>query len=255
MISLLESTGFTEVRITERFDCFRGTSKETVARKFGVHGVNLSARKAATAGRVDWRQHWEAVYRTRRSGEVSWYQENPARSRELICRTGASLGASIIDVGGGASRLVDHLVADGFTDNTVLDVSASALRQARERLGAAAARITWIEADITTFVPPRRYRVWHDRAVFHFLTELQDRQRYAGVLRAALAPHGDVIIATFGLSGPERCSGLPVQRYSASTLAAELGSGFTLMAEEAESHVTPSGAVQLFQYCWFRLTS
>ena len=197
-------------------------------------------------------QHWDAVYRTRRPGEASWYQENPVRSRELIGRTGASLAAPIIDVGGGASRLVDYLLTDGFTDITVLDVSVAALRQAQERLGSAAQRMTWIEADITTFVPPRRYQVWHDRAVFHFLTHSQDRQRYVGVLRAALASHGDVVIATFGVGGPERCSGLPVQCYSATTLAAELGSGLTLMAEEQESHVTPAGAVQLFQYCWFR---
>ena len=241
------------MRITERFDSFRGTSKENVARKFGVHGVNVFARKAVTA--TDWnpQQHWDAVYRTRRPGEVSWYQTNPVRSRELIGRTGASFTAPIIDVGGGASRLVDYMLADGFTDITVLDVSGAALRQARERLGSAAERVTWIEADITTFVPPRRYQVWHDRAVFHFLTSVQDRQRYVSVLRTALAPHGHVVIATFGLGGPERCSGLSVQRYSASTLAAELGSGFTLMAEEQESHVTPAGAAQVFQYCWFRL--
>ncbi len=201
---------------------------------------------------MDWQRHWETVYRTRRPGEVSWYQETPARSRELIRRTGVSLAAPIIDVGGGASRVVDYLLTDGFTDVTVLDVSVLALRQARDRLGAAAERITWIESDITTFVPPRRYQAWHDRAVFHFLTDKQDRQRYVSVLRAALAPHGHVVIATFGLGGPERCSGLPVQRYSAASLAAELGPGLTLMAEEQESHVTPAGAAQLFQYCWFR---
>ena len=240
------------MRITERFDCFRGTSKETVARKFGVHGVNVFARKAATSMRVDWQQHWEAVYRTRRPGEVSWYQENAVRSLALIRRTGVSLAAPIIDVGAGASRLVDHLLADGFTDITLLDVSVAALRQVRHRLGLAAERITWIEADITMLVPLRRFQVWHDRAVFHFLTNAQDRQRYVSVLRGALAPHGDVVIATFGLDGPKRCSGLPVQGYNAATLAAELGSGFTRMAEEQESHVTPTGAVQLFQYCWFR---
>ena len=240
------------MRITERFDCFRGTSKENVARKFGVHGVNVFARKAATSTRVDWQQHWEGVYRTRRPGEASWHQENPALSRELIRRTGVSPAAPIIDVGGGASRLVDYLLADGFTDITVLDVSAAALRQARERLGPAAERITWVEADITTLVPCRHYQVWHDRAVFHFLTHAEDRPRYVSILRAALASHGDVVIATFGLDGPERCSGLPVQRYSATTLAAELGTGFALMGEEREPHITPAGTVQQFQYCWFR---
>ena len=201
---------------------------------------------------VDWQRHWETVYRTRTPTEVSWYQENPARSLELIHRTGVRRTAPVIDVGGGASRLVDYLLADGFTDIAVLDVSAAALRQARERLGPAAERITWVEADVTTLVPRRRYQVWHDRAVFHFLTHAQDQQRYVGVLRAALAPHGDVVIATFGLEGPERCSGLPVQRYNATTLAAELGTGFTLMGEEREPHVTPAGTVQQFQYSWFR---
>jgi SAM-dependent methyltransferase len=158
----------------------------------------------------------------------------------------------MLDVGGGASRLVEYLLAQGFTDLTVLDVSAVALQQARERLGPAADRVTWVEADITMFVPSRRFQVWHDRAVFHFLTDATDRQRYVAALRAALAPQGDVVIATFALEGPERYSGLPVQRYSVATLGAELGAGFVLMGEEREAHVTPAGAVQQFQYCWFQ---
>ena len=202
---------------------------------------------------VDWREHWETVYQTRASTEVSWYQENPAKSREMIRRTGVSRIAPIIDVGGGASRLVDYLIADGFSDLTVLDVSATALQRARERVGPEADQVTWIETDIRTWVPVRRFQVWHDRAVFHFLTEAADRQRYVAVLRAALAPAGHVVIATFGLDGPERCSGLLVRRYSALSLAAELGAGFALVGEERESHVTPAGTVQQFQYCWFRV--
>jgi SAM-dependent methyltransferase len=201
---------------------------------------------------VDWQRHWETVYQTRTPTEVSWYQDNPARSRDLIRRTGVSPTAPIIDVGGGASRLVEYLLADGFTELTVLDVSAAALQQARERLGLAADRVTWVEADITTFVPARRFQVWHDRAVFHFLTDAAERRRYVAALHAGLAPQGDVVIATFGLEGPERCSGLPVRRYSAATLRAELGAGFVLMGEEREAHVTPARAVQQFQYCWFR---
>jgi SAM-dependent methyltransferase len=201
---------------------------------------------------VDWQRHWETVYQTRTPTEVSWHQDNPARSRDLIQRTGVSPTAPMLDVGGGASRLVEYLLAQGFTDLTVLDVSAVALQQARERLGPAADRVTWVEADITMFVPSRRFQVWHDRAVFHFLTDATDRQRYVAALRAALAPQGDVVIATFALEGPERCSGLPVQRYSAATLGAELGAGFVLMGEEREAHVTPAGAVQQFQYCWFQ---
>jgi len=170
----------------------------------------------------------------------------------MIRRTGVSRTVPIIDVGGGASRLVDYLLAHGFVDVTVLDVSATALMRARERLGTAADRVTWIAADITAFASPRRFQVWHDRAVFHFLTEAADRQRYVAALRAALAPRGHVVIATFGLDGPERCTGLPVERYSATTLAAELGPGFTLLGEQREPHVTPAGTVQQFQYCWFR---
>jgi SAM-dependent methyltransferase len=170
----------------------------------------------------------------------------------VIRRTGVGLAAPIIDVGGGASRLVDSLLADGFSDLTVLDVSATALQRARDRLQSAANRVTWIEADITTWVPPRRFRIWHDRAVFHFLTDAPDRRRYVAVLRAALAEGGDVVIATFGIDGPERCSGLPVRRYDGAALAGELGAGFALLCAEQERHVTPSGTVQPFLYCWFR---
>ena len=201
---------------------------------------------------VDWQEHWEMVYQRRTPADVSWYQENPSRSRELIRRTGVGRTAPIIDVGGGASRLVDYLLADGFGDLTVLDVSATALQRARERLGPVVDQVTWIETDITTFVPPRRFQVWHDRAVLHFLTEAEDRQRYVAALRAGLALRGHVLIATFGLDGPDRCSGLPVQCYTAATLAAELGAGFALMGAEREPHVTPTGMMQQFQYCWFR---
>jgi SAM-dependent methyltransferase len=204
---------------------------------------------------ADVRQHWERVHQERTPTAVSWYQENPFRSRELIRRTRAERSAPIIDVGGGASRLVSYLLADGFSDVTVLDVSPTALERARERMGSAANQVSWLEADITTWVPSRRYRVWHDRAVFHFLTEADDRHRYLAALRTALAPSGDVVIATFGPDGPERCSGLPVVRYDAAALAAELGAGFVLMAEEEELHVTPSGKVQPFQFCWFRALS
>jgi len=200
---------------------------------------------------VDWQRHWDTVYQTRTPTEVSWHQDNPARSRDLIRRSGISRSAPIVDVGGGASRLVDYLLADGFTNVTVVDVSAAALQYARQRLGPAAERVTWVETDIMTFSPGRRFKLWHDRAVFHFLTEAAERQRYLTALRAGLAPRGHVVMATFGPGGPERCSGLPVRRYSAATLAAEFG-GFVLVEEEQELHVTPAGTGQQFQYCWLR---
>jgi len=198
------------------------------------------------------RTHWEAVYRTKAATETSWYQPVLQRSLELIQATSVGPGAAILDVGGGASTLVDHLLAAGFTDVTVLDIASTALGQARVRLGAKAACVQWIAADITTWQPTRRYVVWHDRAVFHFLVDPALRARYLGSLRAALAPGGHVVIATFGPEGPTRCSGLDVQRYSTETLSAVLGSAFRLMRSQLEEHVTPAGKRQQFLYCWWR---
>ena len=198
------------------------------------------------------RTHWEAVYRTKAATETSWYQPVLQRSLELIQATSVGPGAAILDVGGGASTLVDHLLAAGFADVTVLDIAPTALAQARVRLGAKAASVQWIAADITTWQPTRRYVVWHDRAVFHFLVDPALRARYLGSLRAALAPGGHVVIATFGPEGPTRCSGLDVQRYSTETLSAVLGSAFRLMRSQLEEHVTPAGKRQQFLYCWWR---
>ena len=198
------------------------------------------------------RTHWEAVYRTKAATETSWYQPVLQRSLELIQEAAVPPGAAILDVGGGASTLVDHLLSGGFTDVTVLDIASTALAQARARLGAKAACVQWIAADITTWQPTRRYVVWHDRAVFHFLVDPGLRARYLGSLRAALAPGGHVVIATFGPEGPTRCSGLDVQRYSTETLSAVLGSAFRLMRSHLEEHVTPAGKRQQFLYCWWR---
>ena len=197
------------------------------------------------------RQHWDRVHAARQPTEVSWFQERPERSLRLIQHTGVRADQPIIDIGGGASRLVDHLLAAGFSDVTVLDVSATALGLARARLGESAARVTWIEADITLLQPARRYHVWHDRAVFHFLTDEADRRAYARALATGLDPGGFAIVATFGPEGPERCSGLPVVRYGPEALAAELG--LTLMASEAEMHRTPAGKDQQFVYCRLRV--
>ena len=200
----------------------------------------------------DRRAHWDRVYETRGPTAVSWYQENPARSFESIVATGVSRSAPIIDVGGGASRLVDVLLEAGFSDVTVLDVSAAALELVRERLGRRASVVTLVEADVTEFSPTRRFAVWHDRAVFHFLTAARDRERCVAALHRALAPGGHVIIASFGLKGPVRCSGLDVVRYSPGSLAAELGGSFRLVDSAEEVHTTPAGAEQQFVYCRFR---
>lgn len=201
---------------------------------------------------MDARQHWDEVYRTKAEQEVSWFQTEPGLSLELIHEAGVARQAAIVDVGTGASRLMDRLLAEGFTDLTALDIAEAGLGKSRARLGAAAERVDWVAADVTRWRPPKRYGLWHDRAVFHFLTDGSDRAAYRSTLESALEPEGVAIIASFALDGPERCSGLPVQRYSPASLAAELGAGFRLVAQRRESHTTPAGRQQLFQYSVFR---
>ena len=198
------------------------------------------------------REHWDDTYRTKAETRVSWYQPDPERSRALIEAAAPMRTAGIIDVGGGASRLVDRLLADGYGDLTVLDVSAVALDRSRTRLGPGAEAVHWIVADITRWQPSRTWDVWHDRAVFHFLVDESGQDAYLGALKQATRAGSAVVIATFALAGPERCSGLPVQRYDAKTLAARLGPDFELVSETTEGHVTPAGATQDFQYGVFR---
>ncbi|MGE5624184.1 MAG: class I SAM-dependent methyltransferase [Bacillota bacterium] len=200
------------------------------------------------------KHHWEEVYRQKAEDTVSWFQVHPEYSLELIHSTGIGRAEPIIDVGGGASRLVDHLLAEGYTDLTVLDVAEAALEKAGARLGPGALKVQWLVADVTRWTPPRRYRLWHDRAVFHFLTEAAERTAYREALSAGLVPGGTAIIASFAPDGPERCSGLPVVRYSPAALAVELGAGFRLRAERYESHLTPAGKLQRFQYSVFEKT-
>lgn len=202
------------------------------------------------------RDHWQTIYATKPAAEVSWYQASPQPSLQAIARSGAGVDAGLIDVGGGASLLVDALLERQWSDLTVLDVSAAALEVARQRLagsrlGNRAARVAWIVADITAWQPERTYDVWHDRAVFHFLTDPDDRRAYQRALAAGLVPGGHLIIATFAADGPERCSGLPVQRYSPAALAAELGTRYDLVESWSEDHRTPAGGVQRFNWCRF----
>lgn len=196
--------------------------------------------------------HWQGVYEKNAPDRVSWYQAEPRLSLALIARAGIRPDARVVDVGGGASVLVDRLIDRGFADITVLDIAESALARSRARLGPRAERVRWVVADVTGWRPEGSFDLWHDRAVFHFLTEAADRARYVEALRAALAPGGHAIVATFALDGPERCSGLPVVRYGPESLLAELGPGFTLVASEREEHVTPAGRVQPFTYALFR---
>jgi SAM-dependent methyltransferase len=196
--------------------------------------------------------HWENVYATKRENEVSWFQESPAPSLALIAEVGAAPASGIIDIGGGASRLVDHLIEQGFRDVTVLDVSAAALETAKARLRERASDAHWLVADVTTWEPSRTYDVWHDRAAFHFLTDERDRDGYVSRLRQGLKIGGHAIIGTFALDGPEKCSGLPVERYDAARLARTLGSGFKLLRSQRTDHATPWGSHQLFQFSVFQ---
>jgi trans-aconitate methyltransferase len=196
--------------------------------------------------------HWENVYTTKGETELSWFQENPAPSLELIAATGLSEDAAIIDIGGGASRLIDDMLARKFRRVTVLDLSGAALLAAKERLGGAGPDVQWMVADVTKWEPTETYDLWHDRAAFHFLTEAGDRAGYLSRLKIALKPGGYCIIATFAPDGPERCSGLPVVRYNAESLSRTLGDEFGLLKTQRHSHTTPWGSEQRFQFSLFR---
>jgi len=202
------------------------------------------------------KNYWDKVYTAKAATSVSWYQEHAECSLSLIRNIGIAKSASIIDVGGGASTLVDDLLADGYSDVTVLDLSGSALSAARQRLGLRAAKVKWLEADVTNAdLPGHRYDVWHDRAVFHFLTEPQQRQAYVETVFRSVKPGGHVIVATFAEDGPTQCSGLPVMRYAAGELHAQFGDAFALVKHVKEAHHTPSGSVQQFVYCYCRVAA
>ncbi|MEO5876287.1 MAG: class I SAM-dependent methyltransferase [Streptosporangiaceae bacterium] len=198
-------------------------------------------------------EHWQRIYSDRGPDGVSWFQADPALSVDLVVQAAAGdRDAPVIDVGGGASLLGSRMAADGHADVTVLDLSARALEASRRQ--DVTGTVIHLEHDLLTWRPQRRYRVWHDRAVFHFLTETADRDAYRRVLRSALVPGGHLILATFAQDGPTHCSGLPVARYSPETLAAELGDGFVLTASRDEQHLTPTGAAQHFTWITATLT-
>jgi SAM-dependent methyltransferase len=202
---------------------------------------------------IDASHHWEQVYTNKAAESVSWYQPRPETSLACIADSGVAPSAPLIDVGGGASTLVDHLLERGHTDVTVLDIASHALKQAQARLGAAKAQhVHWLVEDVTRFAPSRAYALWHDRAVFHFLTDDAARSAYIAALRRSLASGGTFILATFAADGPARCSGLDVARYDAGTLRSLFGDEFEHMATGRDMHVTPWGAVQAFTYLRLR---
>ena len=200
------------------------------------------------------RSHWETVWGDRATEEVTWYQATPAVSLDLISQV-ATPTAAIIDVGGGCSLLIDHLLAAGYSDLSVLDISSAAIGRTRERVGREGNEVSWLVGDVTDWQPDREYDVWHDRAVLHFLIAEAARDRYVECLRSALGPAGHVILATFGPDGPEYCSGLPVRRYGRDDMIEALGEGFEPLNFVEEVHRAPSGATQEFLYGLFQFSS
>ncbi len=199
--------------------------------------------------------HWDAIYTTKSPDGVSWYRPHLEQSIAFIENAGLPLDSAIIDVGGGASTLVDDLLARGFSNVTVLDLSAKAIEAAKTRLGDRAAQVHWIVGDITEVeLPHHAYAFWHDRAVFHFLRDADARRRYVAAVRHALKPLGHVVVATFGPEGPLRCSGLDVVRYDSDGIHAEFGGAFRKVSSTTEVHATPWGSEQQFVYCYCRLS-
>ena len=218
-------------------------------------GNNLPLTRPSGMNTAERHAHWDNIYRTKREDEVSWFEENPALSLDLIRATGVTSAASILDIGGGASRLVDALLDEGFPAITVLDISEHALAASQAQLGPRGAKVKRIAADVTTWSPAGTYDVWHDRAAFHFLTDERDRIAYAERVVQAVRPGGHVIIGTFAPDGPQRCSGLQVLRHDAASLTASLGPLFHLVESRDHAHRTPMGTIQRFQFSRFRRLS
>ena len=196
------------------------------------------------------REHWNRIYRTKVPAELSWYQPEARVSLRLIRQVAPEPGTPILDAGGGASTLVDGLLDHDYRAVTVLDLAPAALERAQQRLGQRARLVTWLAADILTAeLKPASYGVWHDRALFHFLQDPEDRVRYVAQVSRAVRPGGHVIVASFAPDGPVRCSGLDVVRYSAEAIHGELGAGFRLVQSVCEDHRTPAGVTQAFSYC------
>jgi 2-polyprenyl-3-methyl-5-hydroxy-6-metoxy-1,4-benzoquinol methylase len=216
------------------------------ARRTSLHEAYVVSGDAGT--------HWDSVYRTKAPDAVSWYRAHLETSLDLIQRVAPESCASIIDIGGGESTLVDDLLARGYRNVSALDISPTAIQVARKRIGASAANVTWIVGDITQeILPSQHYDVWHDRAVFHFLTAQEERRAYVRQVAGSMKIGGHVIVATFGPEGPTECSGLEVVRYDAESLHAEFGKHFQLLESATELHRTPAGTTQQFLYCLCRV--
>lgn len=204
---------------------------------------------------MDSKTHWETVYQTKNSNQVSWYRAHLDKSLALIELAALNLNAEIIDIGGGEATLVDDLIERGYHHLNILDISQAAIDTTKQRLGTVADRVNWLVADIVTAdLPSQQYDVWHDRAVFHFLALPAQRVAYIRQVLDAVKPGGHVIIATFGLDGPAKCSGLEIVRYDSESLQAEFGDRFHLLETSIELHKTPFDTTQQFIYCHFLIT-
>jgi len=202
------------------------------------------------------KDYWENVYLTKKSDSVSWFQPHAEKSLSIIRNLGVEKSACIIDIGGGASTLVDDLIKEQYTNLSVLDLSGAALDIAKNRLADSASKVRWLVEDVTRLeLEPHSVEVWHDRAVFHFLTDEEDRNNYIKSVLRNVKPGGHIIVATFAEDGPEKCSGLPVQRYSVSSLRSEFGKSFELLGSDKELHQTPFDSKQSFVYCYFRVSN
>jgi len=199
---------------------------------------------------MDRKQHWETVYETKNPDQVSWTQKRPSTSLDFISSFGADKNAKIIDIGGGDSNLVDHLLEEGYQNITVLDISAKAIEKAQMRLGARAKQVNWIVSDVIEFIPTEKYDIWHDRAAFHFLTSPNDISKYAAIV--AENEVKNMIIATFSEKGPLKCSGLEISQYSEKSILQHLSAQFELIDFKTEDHITPFDATQNFLYCSFK---
>jgi SAM-dependent methyltransferase len=200
----------------------------------------------------DQKHHWETIYKNKQPDEVSWYEETPETSLEIINGFPLQKDAAIIDIGGGDSLLIDHLLDLGFTNITVLDISGNAIERAKIRLGSRSQLVHWIVSDILNFKTYQKFDLWHDRAAFHFLTDLHDQKRYLIKVRQFLKPGGYLVMSTFAKDGPEKCSGLPVQQYSEDTLSGLFSSYFDKIRCFAKEHLTPFTTVQKFIFCSFK---
>ena len=203
----------------------------------------------------DRKTHWETIYQTKNITDVGWYQSKPITSLKFISELDLKKDAKIIDIGAGESYLVDYLLADGFSDLTILDISEEALDHTRLRLGKKVENLKWINADISNFIPEEKYDLWHDRAAFHFLTEETQVQNYLKTLENSINPGGYVILGTFSEKGPKKCSGLKIKQYSIAEMSSLLSDNFHKLRSENIDHITPTGAVQNFTFCSFQKKS